>query len=135
MSFPSLGWIRSGEDADSAIRSEVDRLVRQCGVHAYEEASRRRLESRDVSTARYWGAVKSEIGRDILARCGEAGVLAKLERRLSALDLSHHPTDDGRAEDLARAERLEGQGMDRTADAQAREGGSRRAVWPALTAA
>jgi hypothetical protein len=115
MSFLSLGWIGSSKDAHGAIRSEVDHLVRQFGVHAYEEASRRRLESRDVSTARYWGAVKSEIGRDIMARCGEAGILAKLERRLFALDLSHRSTADRSAEDhVARAERRESQGVCQT---------------------
>ena len=96
MRFLSLGWIRRNKDGRNAIGSEADRLVHQFGVNAYEEARRRRRESDHVSSARYWSAVKSEIGRNILNHCDEADFLDRLEVSLFASDLSWR-ADSGQA--------------------------------------
>ena len=76
-----LSWLlslsersRSREPRDN-ISMDVDDLLQAFGVHAYEEARRRRFASNDLANARRWGAVKSEIGRRILQRCGGAARL------------------------------------------------------------
>ena len=98
MRFLSLGWIERRKDGRDAIGSEVDHLAHRFGVNAYEEARRRRRESEDLSSARYWSAVKSEIGRNILDQCDEGDFLDRLEASLIASDLSRCVTGDRGAE-------------------------------------
>lgn len=70
----------------SAVNSDVDDLILLYGAHAYEEARRRRAHADDLSAARHWGAVKSEMGRRILETCADTGALEALESRLAEVD-------------------------------------------------
>ncbi len=56
------------------------------GVHAYEEARRRRFQAGSVTTARFWLRVKAEIGRRLVDGCGDASHFDRLEAKLSSFD-------------------------------------------------
>ena len=68
----------------SVIDTEVDELILRHGVHAYEEASRRRSEAQDVFTERRVDAVKAELCRRLLDVCSDPGALEMLKSRLQA---------------------------------------------------
>ncbi len=51
-----------------AFNADVDDLIRSHGVNAYQVAISCCIEANDLSGARYWGRVKSEIGRRIVER-------------------------------------------------------------------
>lgn len=59
-----LSW-RHRSPSKNAVEWEVDDLVLQFGANAGREARRREVESNDLSAARHWGSVASEIGRRI----------------------------------------------------------------------
>jgi hypothetical protein len=91
-----FGRSRGGLDTISV---DVENLIREFGVHAYEEARRRRSQSNDVANARRWSAVKSEIGRRILQECGGAGNLNGRELLLFATDTHGWPVERESARD------------------------------------
>lgn len=93
-------------DQQSAINSEVDDLIFLYGSNAYEEARRRRAQANDLSAARHWSAVKSEIGRRILEMCGDSASFDRLNSRLIASDDFGYAIWDPPAEDRAEARRL-----------------------------
>ena len=68
------------------ITKDADNLICDLGVHAYEEARRRRFEANDISSARYWGQVKSEIGRRIMQECGPAAIARIVEANVAVFD-------------------------------------------------
>lgn len=84
-----------------AVDVEVDDLILLYGVNAYEEARRRRAQAKEVSAARHWGAVKSEIGRRILEVCGVSGDLDALEAKLTSRDAFAGTTRDPPAQNRA----------------------------------
>ena len=89
-----------------AVNAEVDDLIFLYGVNAYEEARRRRAQANDVSAARHWSAVKSEIGRRIVEVCGATGDLESLESRLTDAGAFASAIWDPPAENRAEARRL-----------------------------
>lgn len=93
MLFFLLGW-RLHSNTQSAVASEVDELILLFGANAYEEARRRRSEAGDLSVARHWSAVKSEIGRRILEACGDPASLERLQSKLLASDELGYPIWD-----------------------------------------
>ena len=79
-------WGIGFQNRRNAVSSDADDLILLYDVHAYEEARRRRFEAKDVSAARHWGAVKSEIGQRIVAVCGDEVVSDALKSRLADAD-------------------------------------------------
>ncbi|RBP11918.1 hypothetical protein DFR50_11525 [Roseiarcus fermentans] len=90
----------------SAVNTEVDDLIFLYGANAYEEARRRRAHANDLSAARHWSAVKSEVGRRILEVCGDAASLDRLSSRLVDSDDFGCAIWDPPAENRAEARRL-----------------------------
>ncbi len=88
MKMGLFGWVARSDRRSSDKPSEAERLIREFGVNAYEEARRRRNGALDPSAARYWSEVKSEIGRTILDRCHEDGFLDRLEAKILSFGLS-----------------------------------------------
>ena len=80
VSHPS-GWTQRLRQKSNGIDDDAGDLIAAYGVHAYEEARRRKHEANSLSEARYWHLVKTKLGRRIVDRCEPAG-LATLATRV-----------------------------------------------------
>jgi hypothetical protein len=85
---------RSAAETQPCVPAGADRLMASYGVHAYEEARRRRYRADSVSGARYWLRVKAEIGRRLVDGCGDAAHFDRLEAKLSGFAAFSATRDD-----------------------------------------
>jgi hypothetical protein len=89
-----------------AIVVDADLLMSDCGVDAHEEARRRKLDANDILSARYWGQVKSEIGRRSLQDCSPATIVEVLDVKTGGLHSTGYAIWDSASESRAEAYRL-----------------------------